>query len=86
MTIGVVDDGLEYTHPDLMDAYISTGSYDFNDNDPDPFPSASSDDHGKTACKNDRNLSSSPGTSAAGVAGARDNSVCGVGSAFREEF
>jgi len=68
VVIGVVDDGLEYTHPDLADNYRRDASYDFNNDDADPFPDTSSDDHG---------------TSAAGVAGARDNSVCGIGSAFR---
>jgi len=68
ITIGVVDDGLEYTHPDIAENYRASASYDFNYKDSDPFPDTNGDDHG---------------TSAAGVAGARDNSACGVGSAFR---
>jgi subtilisin-like proprotein convertase family protein len=71
VVIAVVDDGLEYTHPDLADNYHAPGSFDFNYNDPDPFPDASTDDHG---------------TSAAGVAGARDNTKCGVGSAYRAKL
>eukprot|EP01116_Phalansterium_solitarium_P009024 TRINITY_DN23018_c0_g1_i1.p1 TRINITY_DN23018_c0_g1~~TRINITY_DN23018_c0_g1_i1.p1 ORF type:complete len:603 (-),score=177.52 TRINITY_DN23018_c0_g1_i1:266-2074(-) len=68
VTIAVVDDGVEYTHPDLKDNYVAASSYDFNFGDPDPFPDMRSDDHG---------------TSAAGAAAARDNNVCGVGSAYR---
>jgi len=66
--IAVVDDGLEYTHPDISANYNAGASWDFNYNDANPFPDTSSDDHG---------------TSAAGVACARDNSACGVGSAYR---
>lgn len=69
--IAIVDDGLEHTHPDLHDNYNSSASYDFNFADSDPFPDSYMDDHG---------------TSAAGVAAARDNSVCGVGSAFRAKL
>jgi len=71
VVIGVVDDGLEYTHPDLADNYFAAGSFDFNYNDADPFPDAASYDHG---------------TSAAGVAAAGDNAKCGVGSAFRAKL
>lgn len=67
VVIAIVDDGIEYTHPDLADAYVPALSYDYNFDDPDPFPSDSADDHG---------------TSAAGVAAAHTNSACGVGSAF----
>jgi len=68
VVIAVVDDGIEYTHPDLEPNYAPECSFDFNYNDADPFPDANSDDHG---------------TSASGVAAARDNNVCGVGSAPR---
>jgi len=67
VTIGVVDDGLQYLHPDIAPNYVAEGSYDFNYNDADPQPS-NVDDHG---------------TSAGGVAAARDNSNCGVGAAPR---
>ncbi|MBD2186308.1 hypothetical protein H6S82_19080 [Planktothrix sp. FACHB-1355] len=36
--IGIVDDGLQYTHPDLNPQYQAAYSYDFNFNDPDPSP------------------------------------------------
>ncbi|MFP7296381.1 S8 family serine peptidase [Neobacillus niacini] len=33
--VGVIDTGIDYTHPDLKDAY--KGGYDFVNNDPDPM-------------------------------------------------
>ncbi len=54
VVIGIVDDGLQHTHPDLHDQYRADLSWDFNFDDPDPTPGAL-DDHG---------------TATAGVAGA----------------
>jgi subtilisin-like proprotein convertase family protein len=69
VTIGIVDDGLQHTHPDLSGNYVASDSYDFNDNDADPAPNVSVDFHG---------------TAVAGVAAARDDgSSCGVGVAYR---
>ena len=69
--IAVVDDGLQHTHGDIRDNYAADSSYDFNYGDPDPYVSHSRDYHG---------------TSAAGVAVARDDGhVCGVGSAYRAQ-
>jgi subtilisin-like proprotein convertase family protein len=62
VVIGVVDDGLQYTHPDLAPGYRADLSYDFNGNDADPTP-GTGDDHG---------------TAAAGVAAARGNNGVGV--------
>lgn len=68
VVVGVVDDGVEYTHPDLAPNYNSTIDYDYRDGDADPFPSLSQDAHG---------------TSVAGVAAARGNNSIGVsGVAF----
>jgi subtilisin family serine protease len=67
VVIAVVDDGLQYTHPDIAPNYAPDGSYDFNYNDESPFPDGQSDTHG---------------TSAGGTAGAANNSLCGVGSGF----
>lgn len=47
VTIGVVDDGLQSTHPDISH-YVAEGSYDFNQGDSDPTPHAR-DDHGTSA-------------------------------------
>ncbi|MBF0451639.1 MAG: S8 family serine peptidase [Candidatus Magnetomorum sp.] len=73
IVIGIVDDGLQHTHPDLSPNYAPDLSYDFNDNDQDPTPFlgnlyATGDPHG---------------TSVAGVAAARENNdTCGVGAAY----
>ncbi len=70
--IGIVDDGLQHAHPDLSLNYLAGASWDFNDNDADPAPNVTSDFHG---------------TSAAGVAAARDDgSSCGVGVAYRSQL
>uniref|UniRef100_A0A1I8IY43 Peptidase_S8 domain-containing protein n=1 Tax=Macrostomum lignano TaxID=282301 RepID=A0A1I8IY43_9PLAT len=42
VTVCLLDDGLDYSNPDLTDAYNAKGSYDFNENDYDPMPSTSS--------------------------------------------
>jgi len=72
IVIGIVDDGLQHDHPDLSENYISAFSYDFNDNDSNPYP-----DLGNY-------LGEGHGTSVAGVSAARENNgTCGVGAAFR---
>ena len=38
MTVTILDDGVEWKHPDLMANYAGEASYDINDNDRDPFP------------------------------------------------
>ena len=69
VVIGIVDDGLQYTHPDLSPNYLASLSYDFVGNDADPAPGTAEDIHG---------------TSVAGVAAARDDgATCGVGAAYR---
>lgn len=47
VTIGVVDDGLQSTHPDISH-YNAAGSYDINQGDADPTPHYG-DDHGTSA-------------------------------------
>ncbi len=67
ITIAIVDDGLQHTHPDIRANYDAAHSYDFNDNDHDPMPMHSDSGHG---------------TSAAGVAAAvKENGHCGRGAA-----
>jgi subtilisin family serine protease len=62
VTIGIVDDGLEWSHPDLARNMRNDLNWDWNGKDNDPKPSPG-DDHG-TAC--------------AGVAAARGNNRIGV--------
>jgi subtilisin-like proprotein convertase family protein/V8-like Glu-specific endopeptidase len=61
VVVGIVDDGLQHTHPDLSGRYVAGLSFDFASNDADPMPS-STDGHG---------------TSAAGVAAASGNNGTG---------
>ncbi len=62
-TIGVVDDGMEWSHPDLLPNVLKNLQKDWNGKDFDPKPYFSDDNHG-TAC--------------AGVAAARGNNRIGV--------
>lgn len=67
--IAIVDDGLQYSHPDIQRNFVAADSWDFIDNDPDPSPSLPENAHG---------------TSVAGLAAARDDGTsCGLGSAYR---
>lgn len=63
--VAVVDDGLQFIHPDIKTNYNAQGSYDFNYDKPDVTPS-NYDAHGTEAA----------GTAAAGV-----NAACGSGVA-----
>jgi len=72
IVIGIVDDGLQHDHPDLSANYLSALSYDFNDNDSNPYPYL------------DNWYGDGHGTSVAGVAAAQENNdTCGVGAAYR---
>jgi len=78
VTIAVVDDGFQYTHPDLAAQYVPAASWDFNGppgfvgtypGDSDPSPYASNGDF--------------HGTAVAGMAAANNDGVsCGVGAAY----
>lgn len=61
-TIGVVDDGLDWTHPDLLANYRPEWSWDINAKDPDPMPSCTH----------------AHGTAVAGLAAAVGNNAIGV--------
>ncbi len=67
ITIAIVDDGVQHTHPDLQPNYNPTLAYDFNGNDADPSPVDMVNDTHGTAC--------------AGVAAARGNNGIGVSGA-----
>ncbi len=69
VVIGVVDDGLQYTHPDLAPNYLPNASFDFNDDDNDPAPDVDVDFHG---------------TAVAGIAAAAFNNNVGVVGAAPE--
>ncbi len=69
VVVQIIDDGVQITHPELSEQYVPSLSHNFNSGDSsDPSPDVKADFHG-TAC--------------AGVATGRNNSVCGVGSAYR---
>jgi len=63
VVIGIVDDGLERTHEDLVTNYSAADSFDFGQSDGDPTPVYSDDDHG---------------TAVSGVIGARGGNGIGV--------
>ena len=69
--VTVVDDGIEYTHPDLRANYDASASWDMNGNDPDPFPNEADpiNSHGTRCCGQ--------------IAMVANNSWCGVGIAFK---
>ena len=62
--IGIVDDGLQTAHPDLITNVDTTNDKDWNGNDNDPNPGAG-DDHG-TACAGD---AAARGNNGLGVSG-----------------
>ncbi|KAJ8380739.1 hypothetical protein SKAU_G00015170 [Synaphobranchus kaupii] len=71
VVVTVLDDGLEWNHTDIYPNYDPAASYDFNDNDPDPFPrydSTSENKHG-TRCAGE-------------IAMQANNNKCGVGVAY----
>lgn len=67
VTIGIIDDGVQHTHPDLQPNYNTAIDYDYNGIDNDPMPVDLFDD--------------THGTAVAGVAGARGNNGIGVSGA-----
>ena len=72
--VAIVDDGVEWRHPDLLDNYCAAGSFDLNSNDDDPSPELDNDEENKH------------GTRCAGEVAAVKNSVCGVGIAYNSQF
>lgn len=63
ISIGIVDDGVQLTHPDLAPNVAASGHYDWNGNDTNPAPNVLDDYHG---------------TSVAGLAAARGGNGIGV--------
>ncbi|WFD31516.1 kexin [Malassezia sp. CBS 17886] len=66
VVVSLIDDGIDYHHPDLAKNFFPNGSYDFNDHTPLPEPRLFDDTHG-TRC--------------AGEIAAVKNEYCGVGVA-----
>lgn len=47
VVVTILDDGIEYTHPDLRKNYEAKASWDFNNHDSDPMPRYSRDNLNK---------------------------------------
>jgi subtilisin-like proprotein convertase family protein len=71
--VGVIDDGLQYTHPDLAANANTTIHYDYRDGDNDPKP------EGTAGAAGGKPNADSHGTATAGVIAARGNN--GIGAA-----
>uniref|UniRef100_A0A5S6QXJ9 Neuroendocrine convertase 2 n=1 Tax=Trichuris muris TaxID=70415 RepID=A0A5S6QXJ9_TRIMR len=75
VTTAIMDDGVDYMHPDLRDNYNAAASYDFSGNDPYPYPRYTDD------------WFNSHGTRCAGeIAALRGNGICGVGVAYNSKI
>lgn len=74
VVVAIVDDGVEWRHPDLRENYCPEGSIDLNDEDDDPSPSLDTDHDNKH------------GTRCAGEVAAVPNTVCGIGIAYGSKF
>lgn len=71
VVIGIVDDGLQFTHPDLAPNYNSAFSFDFNNNDSDPSPNLANDFHGTAVA----GVAAGRGFNNLGVSGAAPNAT-----------
>nr|XP_033782752.1 proprotein convertase subtilisin/kexin type 5 isoform X1 [Geotrypetes seraphini] len=75
VVVTILDDGIERTHPDLMQNYDSQASFDVNSDDFDPMP------------RYDASNENKHGTRCAGeVAATANNSHCTVGIAFNAKI
>ncbi|KAI8839063.1 peptidase S8/S53 domain-containing protein [Chytriomyces cf. hyalinus JEL632] len=69
VTVVILDDGIEFSHPDFhSNTWSSESSWDFNNQSPNPVPEYAEDVHG-TRC-------------AGQIVSAPNNNVCGVGVAY----
>lgn len=69
IAIGIIDQGIEYTHPDLSARYATLKGYDYFSNDADPKPE-SGEQHG-THCSGNAAATINNSTGVAGMANAR---------------
>ena len=73
VTLSVLDDGMDHSHPDLIQNYDPLSSKDLNGLDDDPMP-------------NDSDPYNAHGTKCTGTISAQaNNSICGVGIAFNSK-
>eukprot|EP01097_Dermamoeba_algensis_P004841 TRINITY_DN3107_c0_g3_i1.p1 TRINITY_DN3107_c0_g3~~TRINITY_DN3107_c0_g3_i1.p1 ORF type:complete len:888 (-),score=224.87 TRINITY_DN3107_c0_g3_i1:700-3363(-) len=71
VTVAVLDDGVEWSHPDFSGKVNLDISFDYLDDVSDPSPKSDTDRHG---------------TSVAGLIAGADNDVCGVGVAMNAQL
>ena len=69
VVVTILDDGIQYNHPDLKMNYDPLASKDINDNDDDPMPQDNGDNKHGTRCAGE-------------VAAVAFNEYCGVGVAY----
>ena len=75
VVVTILDDGLEWDHPDLIKNYDFRASLDINDGDNDPKP------------RYDRYNYNKHGTRCAGeIAAVADNNVCSIGVAYNSQI
>ncbi len=75
VVVGIVDDSMQHSHPDLNPNYVSEDSWDFGDDDDDPSPVHTDDNHGTAVA----GVTAAKGNNATGVAGAAfDAGVAGL--------
>ena len=74
VVVAVVDDGVQWDHPDLIENYCPEGSFDLNSNDDNPMPVRDDKEENKH------------GTRCAGEIAAATNDHCGVGIAHGAKF
>jgi len=75
ITTAIMDDGVDYMHPDLFDNFNAEASFDFSSNDNFPYPRYTDD------------WFNSHGTRCAGeIAAKRNNGICGVGVAYNSKI
>ena len=69
VVVTILDDGIQYNHPDLKQNYDPLASKDINDNDDDPMPQDNGDNKHGTRCAGE-------------VAAVAFNEYCGIGVAY----
>eukprot|EP00039_Didymoeca_costata_P001820 m.55382 g.55382 ORF g.55382 m.55382 type:complete len:760 (+) comp10981_c0_seq3:158-2437(+) len=73
VVVTIVDDGMDYSHPDLKENYDSEASTDLNGHDSDPMP-------------NVNDPINKHGTRCSGEIGAAKNDICTIGIAYKSSI